>query len=303
MNLYHKHRPDTLKGLKGNSQVVSVMENLLNDTSKVPQSFLFHGGTGCGKTTLARIVKNSLEVSEDDYREYNSSDERGIDAIRQIINNSHFMPLNSNFKIYVLDEAHKLTNDAQNALLKILEDTPKHVIFILLTTDPDKLIKAIRGRCQQFQLNPLSEKEMKRFLIRTAKKEGDKLSEEVLEQIIMDSQGHPRNALQILEQVLNTDEDDRLKIAKQTAAETSESIELCRALIGNAGWGKVRNILKGLKNQDAEKIRRHVLGYASSVVLNGDNDKAGLVMEEFIEPFYNSGFPGLVYACYAIIKN
>jgi hypothetical protein len=125
----------------------------------------------------------------------------------------------------------------------------------------------------------------------------------IYEQIIQDSLGHPRNALQILEQVLSVPEEQRLQVAKRTAEQQSESIELCRALLGNSGWMKTATILSGLKDQEPESIRRHVLGYCQAILLKADNPKAGLVMELFIEPFYNTGFPGLVFACYSVVKN
>jgi hypothetical protein len=121
-------------------------------------------------------------------------------------------------------------------------------------------------------------------------------------QIIQDTNGYPRNALQVLEQVLNTVPEKRLETAKQAAVVTSESIELCRALLQNSNWKQISTILEGLKGQEAESIRRHVLGYAQSVLLKTDNMKAGLVMEEFIEPFYHTGFPQLVLACYTVVK-
>ena len=123
------------------------------------------------------------------------------------------------------------------------------------------------------------------------------------EQIIQDSQGLPRNALQILEQVLRVPEEKRLEIAEQTAAEQSQTIELCRALMKRAGWKEVSSILRGIKDQEPENIRRAVLGYASAVLLKKDDPLAGMILEEFFEPFYNTGFPGLVQACYAVTKN
>jgi hypothetical protein len=103
--------------------------------------------------------------------------------------------------------------------------------------------------------------------------------------------------------VLNTPADKREEAAKQMEAEVSLGIDLCRALFGNSDWGKVRNILTGLNGQDVESVRRQVMGYASAILLKSDNSRAGLVLEEFREPFYNTGFPGLVLACYTIIKN
>jgi len=112
----------------------------------------------------------------------------------------------------------------------------------------------------------------------------------------------PRNALTTLEQVLNTPVRRRLKTAKQAKVLQTESIELCRALIGRKSWGEVNTILTGLKGQDAEGIRRVVLGYATSVLLKTNNPQAGLILECFEEPLYNIGFPGVVLACYRIIE-
>ena len=303
MSLYKKYRPQTLAEIKGNKEVVSSLVTMLEDKEKMPHVYLFHGATGCGKTTLGRIIKNTLLISDNDYKEINSSELRGIDTVREIIKNSQYRPIDSAYRIYLIDECHKLTNDAQNAFLKILEDTPPHIIFILATTEPEKLIKAIKGRCQQFQVSPLSDNEMKGLLKKVVKKEGDSIEPEVYSQIIESAEGLPRNALQILEQVLSTEEEKRLEIAKKSVLVASESIELCRALLSNSNWKKVREILTNLKGQEAESIRRHVLGYAQAVLLKSENNKAGLVMEEFIEPFYHTGFPQLVFACYSVIQN
>ena len=303
MSLYHKHRPDTLEQIKGNAETISALQKMLNKPKTMPHAYLLSGETGCGKTTIGRIIKTVLEVEDCDFNEINSSDFRGIDTIRDIIKNSQYKPLNSKYRIYLLDEVHQLSSDAQNALLKILEDTPKHVIFILCTTNPEKLLAAIKNRCQHFTLKPLNETEMKGLLKRVARAEGERLETEVMAKIINNSNGLPRNALQILERVLATDPEQRLEAAVQAEEEKNESIELCRALLSNSSWGKVKGILNGLIGQNAESIRRHVLGYCQAVLLKKDNEKCGLIMEEFIEPFYNSGFPQLVLACYTVVKN
>jgi DNA polymerase III subunit gamma/tau len=303
MSLYHKHRPQSLSAVVGNTAVTTALEGMLSNLDKCPRVFLLHGGTGCGKTTIGRIMKSMLEITDTDYREIDSADFRGIDTIRELRKHSNYMPLESPYRMFLLDECHKLTNDAQNALLKLLEDTPKHLFFILCTTEPEKIIKAVRGRCSEFQLNSLKEEEMVGLLRKTARKEGEKLDTELLETIAESAQGHPRNALQILEQVLNTEPEQREEAAKVIVEQQAQSIELCRALLGNKPWKSVAAILTKLKGQDAESIRRVVLGYAQAILLKTDNPKAGLVLECFIEPFYNSGFPGLVYACYEVISN
>jgi DNA polymerase III gamma/tau subunit len=197
----------------------------------------------------------------------------------------------------------KMTNAAQNAFLKILEDTPKSVYFILATTDPEKLLSTIKGRCQQFQVKPLTDSQMFSLLRRIVREEGETLEQEVYDQIIQDSLCHPRNALQILEQVLSVAPERRLEMAKQTAEVQSQAIELCRALIKHESWNKVNKILVGLKGQEEETIRRIVLGYCQAILLKEDNTRAGLIMEEMFDPFYNTGFPGLVFKCYSITKN
>ncbi len=299
-----KYRPKTLDEVAGNQLVVSILKKQLSKETSQPLSraILLHGPTGCGKTTLARIIAKELGVQEEDLKEIDSADFRGIDTIREIRKQSTYKPLNSPFRVWILDEVHRLTNDAQSALLKTLEDTPKHVYFILCTTDPQKLLPTIRGRCAQFQVQPLNEKEMKRLLLRVVKAEGESLAKEVYDQIVQDSQGHPRNALQILAQVLSAGPEKRLEVAKRTAEVQSQTIELCRALMSNrTPWKKVATILEGLKDQDPEQIRRAVLGYCQAILLKEPNNQAAAVMEEFIEPFYNSGFPGLVLACYSTL--
>ena len=269
---------------------------------KLPHAILFSGPTGCGKTTLARIVGKVLGAKGTDFIEVDSADFRGIDTIRDIRRKAQYAPVESDVRVYLLDECHKLSNDAQNALLKILEDTPKHVYFILATTESFKLLDTIKGRTNVFEVSLLGEKEMFRLLRKVVKGEDENLSKNIYEQIIQDSLGHPRNALQILEQVLNVPEESRLEIAKKTAEKQSQSIELCRALIDGSGWKKVSTILKGLKKEDPESIRRHVLGYASAVLLNGGNERAAIIVDEFRDYFYSAGFSSLVLACYIILN-
>jgi DNA polymerase III gamma/tau subunit len=301
VELYKKYRPATLDEMVGNEDVVCALKNMLSK-DEAPHTYLFHGPSGCGKTTLARILSKELGCAEADYREVDTADFRGIDTAREIRKQIRYAPLEGSCKVWLLDECHKMTNDAQNGLLKALEDTPAHVYFILATTEPEKLLKTIRGRCSQFQVDILDDAQMFKLLRHVVKSEGAKLSKNIYEQIIEDSLGHCRDALQILEQVLNADPDKRLAIAKRAAELQSQTIELCRALMGNAPWKKVASILQGLKTQDPESIRRAVLGYCNAVLLKGTNNQAAIIMEEFIEPFYNTGFPGLTFACYSIVN-
>lgn len=303
VGLHLKYRPQTFDEVVGNEEVVEILRSQIESKS-LPHAILLHGPTGCGKTTLARIIAKEVGAKGADIKEIDSADFRGIDTIREIRKQSGFQPLESTCRVWILDECHRLTNDSQSALLKILEDTPKHVYFVLCTTDPQKLLPTIRGRCADYQVRPLSERQMRILLRRVVKAENESLERKVYDQIVQDSMGHPRNALQILNQVLAVPPEKRLTVAKRAAEAQSKTIELCRALITpGTSWKRISGILQGLKDEDPEQIRRAVLGYCQSILLSGDkvDSFAASVMDEFIEPFYNSGFPGLVLASFRVV--
>ena len=299
--LYKKYRPTSLEKVYGNSSLLTTLKGMLKNG--LPHSLLFHGETGSGKTSIARILAKELNCADKDLIEIDSGQFRGIDTIREIRKNIQYTPIGGSVTVYILDEFHKSTSDAQNATLKILEDTPDHVYFILCTTDTQKLLPAIRNRCSQYQVSLLNEDDMSSLISYVVKKEKDTLDKKVLKQIILDSLGHPREALQILHQVLVVPKKKRLEVAKRKAMEQSVPIELCRALGQRKNWNVIKDILKGLKGQDPEGIRRIVLGYATAVLLNKNDSQYAVILEEFTNPFYDSGFPQLVLACYTVIQN
>jgi len=302
MSLYLKYRPQNLEEVKGNADIKSSLASLLSKREECPHSFLLYGPTGCGKTTIARIIANMLDCKGSDYREIDSADYRGIDMVREVRKLSGFKPIESKCRVWVLDECHKMSNDAQNALLKILEDTPKHVYFILCTTDPKKLIETIIGRCTLLQVKPLSDPQMLSLLKRITREEGSRVDQEVYDIIVNDCKGRPRNAIQKLELVLNVSKDQQLEIAKQAEVEQAQAIDLCRALIKKSSWGEISRILRGLKESEinAEDVRRLAMAYFSAIVIKSDNRRAGLILEMFNDPFYDTGFPQLVLTCYLI---
>lgn len=302
MSLYHKYRPKYMEDVFGNETTIKALQaDLMKDDP--PHAYLFHGPTGCGKTTLGRITADALGCKGCDFHEIDSADFRGVDTIREIRRQSRFKSMEGPCSVWLLDEVHKMTNDAQNAMLKALEDPPRHAYFILATTDPQKLIATIKGRCAQYPLNPLNDHQMMKLLIKVVKAENEVLNKVVYEQIVQDSQGHPRNALQILDQVLGAEPDQRLEVAKRQAEIYSQTIELCRALLNRSGWKKVANILSGLQDQDAENTRRSVLGYCNTILLKEDNPMVFNILQAFESPTYDIGWPGITMSCYAIEKN
>lgn len=302
MSLALKYRPDDLNLIKGNKDIVDTLKGMLSNLETCPHSFLLHGQTGCGKTTIARIIAKRLGCEGEDRREIDSADFRGIDTIRDLRKKSQYMATSSANRIWIIDECHKLTNDAQNALLKILEEPPSHVYFVLCTTEPNKLLETIKGRCIQLQVKPLNDSQMKGMFRKILMAEGIALEDEIQDQIIQDSLGLPRNAINILEQVINAPAEQRMEVARQTAAQQGEVINLCRALMDNSNWKKVKTILDSIRDQEPENIRRMVLGYCQSTLLRNEQDRAAAIIEAFWEPTYNIGFPGVVYACYSVVK-
>jgi len=298
-SLYLKYRPTKLEDFIGNKSTVDSLKSVLERKDGRPHSFLFIGPSGCGKTTLARIVKNILECSDIDFQELNVANVRGIDTIREIGQNCNYYPHEGKVKIFLMDEAAKLTSDAQNALLKLLEDTPDHVYFILCTTDPEKLIKTIRTRCTTCQVQSLVDRDMKILLNQVLLKEGvGNFPEQAINEICKAADGSARQALVVLDSVIDIQNDDDL-IAAIVSYSINEKtvIDLCKALLENQKWPVVAKILKGML-EDPEKIRYAVLGYMSTVLLNGDNPAAAIIIEQFMESFMYTGKAGLVYSCY-----
>lgn len=304
MSLYQKHRPtsfDMVLGSKNQATIKSIRAVI--EGGSPPHSFLLKGPHGCGKTTMGRLIANELGCVDDDFREIDSADFRGIDSIREIRRVMHFKPLHGERRAWLLDEVHKTSGDAQSALLKGLEDPPPHCYFILCTTDPEKLLPTIRSRCAIYEVHRLTDDDMMKLLRRIAQKEGVQLTRSVLESIVDGAKGHPRDAIQILQQVSSSPETAAALIEGRNILE-SKVLDLYQALIRGTGWKSVRSVLSELKatGEDAEGVRRYVLACCSNALLQDANDRAGIIMEQFLLPFYDVGFPGLVFACYSIVR-
>ncbi len=300
IELYKRFRPKSLKRIVGNNETVKALENML-EKGTLPHSILFHGPSGCGKTTLARILVRELGCKNMDFEERNSADIRGIDSIRSIINNMHLQPV-GDCRVYLIDETHKMTNDAMNASLKMLEDTPDHVYFFLCTTEPEKLIKTIRNRCTSMPVSPVKEKDLRTLAKRIMRKEKMSVADEVIDELIDKAEGSPRAFLVGLDSIKNLEPDEQLEAAKQSITEREEVINLCRALIKGSNWSVVSKILKEL-DVEPESARRAILGYCQACLLNPKpNPKAFEIIDVFREPLFALGKPGLVANCFEVVQ-
>ena len=225
-----------------------------------------------------------------------------IDTIREIIANSSYSPKGGECKIYLLDEAHKLTNDAQNALLKLLEDTPAHVYFVLCTTDPEKLLKTIRNRCTSFRVSSLPMPRLVTMIKDICLKEKAELFSEAYKAIADAADGSPRAALVILDSVIDIEDDeDLLNAIDKVSASSNNALDLCQALIKNMSWNKVAKIINQIE-EEPEKIRYAILTYMSKALLNSENRRAYEILPYFLESYIYSGKAGLILSCYKSSK-
>lgn len=199
--LYRKYRPQSFKEVRGQDHIVTVLEGAIKK-GQIPHAILFAGTRGTGKTTLARIFAHELGVSEVDLYEIDAASNRGIDDIRELKEAVHTVPYESPYKVYIIDEVHMLTKEAFNALLKTLEEPPAHVVFILATTEVEKLLDTILSRCQVFTMRDPSRTSIMEMVTETAKKEGFKLNADAAELIAIAADSSYRDALSITQKVL-----------------------------------------------------------------------------------------------------
>ncbi len=203
--LYRKYRPEAFAELLGQDHIVAALEaSLKND--KVAHAYLFSGTRGTGKTTTARIVAKALGASSNDIYEMDAASNNSVDDIRELRENVGTNPFDSKCKVYIIDEVHMLSKAAFNALLKTLEEPPAHVIFILATTELDKVPDTIVSRCQTFVFHRPSESVLRTLIERTAKKEKVSLEAGVSELIAILADGSFRDALGIFQKVASTGE-------------------------------------------------------------------------------------------------
>src|SRR3989338_2533877 len=200
--LYRKYRPKTFDEVVGQEHVVEALEKSVK-AKKVSHAYLFVGSRGTGKTTVARIFAAEIGVTVNDLYEIDAASNRGIDDIKLIREGVRVLPFDSKYKVYIIDEVHMLSKDAWGALLKTLEEPPKHVIFILATTEFHKVPETIISRCQVFTFRKASDAVNKKMLLDVAKKEGFELESSGAELLAILGDGSFRDAQGELQKVLN----------------------------------------------------------------------------------------------------
>lgn len=268
--LHVKYRPTTLKQVYGQKQIVESLQGVLNSSTR-PHSFLFTGPSGTGKTTLARILASEFGCLPSNIIETDAATNTGIDAMREVTSTLRFQGFGQNpGKMIILDEAHGLSKQAFQSILKVIEEPPPHVYFALCTTDPGKIPETIQTRCLTYALKSLRYDDIMDLLEMVAEEETLVLAAQngYLELVARACEGSPRKALVMLAMVANCRNADEAAELLESPLDNAEIIDLCRMLVkGDLTWPKVATTLKALNELPAESIRIVVVNYLNSCLL------------------------------------
>ncbi len=224
--LYRTYRPSKFDEVVGQEYIVKILKNTIKN-KRIAHAYLFAGPRGTGKTTIAKLFAKAIncedfneeacdncpsclafkENNHQDIIELDAASNNSVDDIREIIEQVPYSPIVGKYKVYIIDEVHMLSSSAFNALLKTLEEPPAHVVFILATTDPQKIIPTVLSRCQRYNFSKISNLNMEKKMVEILNKEHLQYEDKALDEVAMLAEGGMRDALSILEQILSYNND------------------------------------------------------------------------------------------------
>lgn len=268
-----EYRPKKLEEFFGNKDVVRRIKKYL-EVGNLPKTMIFYGESGCGKTTMARIVGNSLDV---EILEFNTANMRGIDTVREIIEICRYQPFLKKKRLIIFDEAHRITRDGQEAMLKLLEGEDRLNYFILCTTDVEGLIETIRNRAKMFVFRGLDFDECKELVEWLSKRTGKKWNEEIVMAVWRLCKGVPRLIVNVLEEVNELEDVERVFSKLYFAEVDADFGEIARLLLeGRLSWRVLQSRIAGMDERDLERLWHVLKGYVLKVMLNTTDEEKWL---------------------------
>lgn len=284
--LYTKYRPQKFSQVLGQEHVTSVLRDSLKN-GNIAHAYLFAGSRGTGKTSVARILASEIGVSHNDLFEIDAASNNGVDEIRALNESVNTLPFNSDYKVYILDEVHMLSKSAFNALLKTLEEPPRHVIFVLATTELEKIPETVVSRCEVYNFKTPNRETLRQMVSATAKSEGYSLGEGVAELISIMGDGSFRDTHTILQKLIRSSSDTNLdlkEVEKVTGAPKSKLINDCLLSLGTGEVEGIFTVTKHLAeaNLDIKVFVRLLLEkFRAGIVLKIDPNREGDLVEQF----------------------
>lgn len=251
--LYRKYRPKKFSEVLGQEHIVSVLEGSVKDETP-SHAYLFSGSRGTGKTTIARIFAAELGTNPEDIFEIDAASSRNIADVRELREAVKSLPFSSRYKVYILDEVHMFTKDSWNALLKTLEEPPAHVIFVLATTELDKVPETIVSRCQSFVFAQPDLATLKEFVRAIVKKEGRAIDAPSAEIVATFGDGSFRDTLSVLEKVLASAADAKVDADLVATIVGAPSSELLRDVLRAVDLGEPERGLRAIADAAARQI-------------------------------------------------
>lgn len=269
-SLYMKYRPKSFDDVVGNASVISSLKSKMAEEYP-PHVFLFKGEYGTGKTTMAFILSDIIGAKGQDIIEVDAGTERGVDYADQLRSILQYSPIESLYKVVIIDEIQATSSKFQQSLLKTLENGCKdHVFFIICTTDPQKINKGILSRACKYNLETLPKDDMTILLKRIIRKEKRTkfITSKVIDTIVKISEGSPRSGINNLEIVISMDDEQSMLDILTSSCGVLLS-DLCKALLASKKWPVVVDILDTLQEKNtAEDVRRGMMWYFRGVLRN-----------------------------------